>query len=93
MGLKKTKKKIDILIDEVADDAYWRGWSDGYDKADNEKGDFEEGWCARGENIQTRLKMLEEAYMAEGKGNKAVLVREIAELIAIEIKPEDSVDW
>jgi hypothetical protein len=37
--------------------------------------------------------MLEEAYMAEGKGNKAVLVREIAELIAIEINPEDSVDW
>jgi hypothetical protein len=89
MGLKKIKRKLKVLLDDI----YWAGWSDGYEKADNEKGDFEEGWCARGENIQTRLKMLEEAYMAEGKGNKAVLVREIAELIAIEINPEDSVDW
>lgn len=89
MGLKKIKRKLKVLLDDI----YWAGWADGYEKADGEKGDFEEGWCARGENIQTRLKMLEEAYMAEGKGNKAVLVREIAELIAIEINPEDSVDW
>ena len=95
MGLKKTKKKIDALINKAIDDAYWKGWNEGWDKgySNGEEDNFEKGWDAREENIQTRLKMLEEGYMAEGKGNKAVMVREIAELVAIKIDPENTVDW
>ena len=83
MGLKKVKKKLVKL----ADAAYWKGWSVGYDsgRESYEEEEYENGWEARGENIQTRLKMLEEGYMNDGKGAKAVMVREIAELIAIEI--------
>lgn len=79
MGLKKINKKIKLLVNE----AYWKGWNDGY-SADNT--DFDEGWTARGQNIKTRLKMLEDAYMKQGKGSKAVMVREIADLIDIQVE-------
>lgn len=84
MGLKKIKKQIKALTEN----AYWKGWSSGWEKAYETVEDeaYENGWKARGENVQTRLKMLEEGYMLEGKGAKAVMVRELAELIAIEIK-------
>ncbi len=91
--MKKIKKKIVKLVEN----AYWKGWGKGYDagklssQTDNmgDVDDFAAGWDARGENVKIRLKMLEEGYMLEGKGAKAVMVREIAELIAIQISPED----
>lgn len=88
MGMKKIKKKLQSLLDQ----AYWKGWNDGWDNCNSDGSSYEEGWAARGENVKTRLKMLEEGYMTEGKGTKAVMVREIAELIAIEIGFDDPDD-
>ncbi len=92
MKLKKLEKKISKLVEE----AYWKGWSDGWDKCDEENLEdtttFEEGWAARGENVLTRMKMLEEGYLIDGKGSKAIMVREIAELLAFEFKREEEND-
>jgi hypothetical protein len=80
MGLKKIKKKLGKLIVE----AYWEGWSDGYDKSIESQGDdseFSEGWDSRSKNVEDRLEGLFEAYTASRKFREAQHVKEIIEYL------------
>lgn len=88
--MKKIKKKLGKLLQEAYDIGWDEGWDAGYEANNSDEDNWDAGVAANKKNVQTRLKMLEEGYMLEGKGTKAVMVREIAELLAFEFKPEDS---
>ena len=78
MGLKKIKKKLAA----IADKAYWKGWSDGWDTAvEEDDSDFSEGWDARSKNVDERLEGLFEAYTASRKFREAQHVKEIIEYL------------
>jgi hypothetical protein len=79
MGMKKIKRKLA----ELADQAYWKGWSDGWEDSTNEEDDseFSEGWDARSKNVDERLEGLFEAYTAARKFREAQHVKEIMEYL------------
>ena len=78
MGMKKIKRKLA----ELADEAYWEGWSDGWEDATTEDdSEFSEGWSARSKNVDERLEGLFEAYTASRKFREAQHIKEIMEYL------------
>ena len=92
MGLKKINKEMRKLLREAFDLGWDRGWDSAYEANDSDSESWEAGVAAAKENVQTRLKALEELYMQTGKGTKAVAVREIAEFLAFEYDPEKAME-
>jgi hypothetical protein len=90
--MKKITKKLKKLIQEAYDLGWDEGWDSGYNANDDSDESYDAGVEAAKENVQTRLKALEELYMQTGKGTKAVAVREIAEFLAFEYDPEKAMD-
>jgi hypothetical protein len=79
MGMKKIRKQIDNLIT----DAYWKGWSIGWDSAfkNQIEEEFDRGWAARSDNVEERLEGLFEAYTATRKFREAQHVKEIIDYL------------
>jgi hypothetical protein len=87
MGMKKIRKKIDAIIDDI----YYKGWNSGWDSALENQGEdeFERGWDARSKNVDERLEGLFEAYTAARKFREAQHVKEIIEYLNTYINTDE----
>ncbi len=87
MGMKKIRKKIDAIIDDI----YYKGWNSGWESALENQGEdeFERGWDARSKNVDERLEGLFEAYTAARKFREAQHVKEIIEYLNTYINTDE----